>query len=172
MSTWITSDREREQRNEKQLSNVNAIDLYTFTISDNQGTSLISHFTMINNQLTDNIFEAALIDTYCTAVDISSCDFNNNENNGKDASLGGCMYIDTTDLYIVNSNFNTCQVPDCGGTIDGDSFRDNAIVRNDGGCMALYYSSMICDEYTFYNMSGNNKGGTIYRYNIINYLFI
>ena len=52
--------------------------------------SLISHFIMINNQFTNNIFEAALIDT---VADISICDFNNNEHNGNDASPGGCMLI-------------------------------------------------------------------------------
>ena len=63
------------------------------TIGD---TSLISPFTKINNQFTDNIFEPALIDT---AVDHSSCDFNNNAKNGNDASPCRCMYIDTTYIH-------------------------------------------------------------------------
>ena len=83
------------------------------TIGD---TSLISHCTKINNQFTDNIFEPALIDT---AVDHSSCDFNNNAKNGNDASPCRCMYIDTTDIYTVNSNFDKCKVADYGGTIHG-----------------------------------------------------
>ena len=89
------------------------------TIGD---TSLLSHFAMIKNQFTDNIFEPALIDT---AVDISSCDFNNNEENGNDASPRRCMYIDTTDLDIVfngacadqvcisSDHVNTLELPKC-----------------------------------------------------------
>ena len=140
------------------------------TIGD---ASLISHFTMINNQFIDNIFEAALIDTYCAAVNISSCDFNNNEKNENGASTDGCIYIDTTDLHMVTCNFNKCKVPDHGGTIydlsdstsnivstpfRDNTFCDNTIESNHGRCIALHDSSMICDKYTFYNMSSNNNG--------------
>ena len=77
------------------------------TIGD---ASLISHFTLINNQFIDNIFEAAIIDTYCAAVDISSCDFNNNENNGNDASPdgcnhGGCMGLHDSSMICAKCTF-------------------------------------------------------------------
>ena len=48
------------------------------------------------------------------------------------------------------------------GNIISTSFRDNTIVSNEGRCMTLYDSSMLCDECTFYNMSSNNNNGTIY----------
>ena len=129
--------------------------LPVITIDD---ASFISHFIMINNQFRGNIFEVAFL--------IDTCDCNNNENDGNDTC------IDTTDLYTVTSNFNKCKVPQYSAPIYdlsdstlivvSTSFRDNTIVSNDGGCMALYDSSMMCDKSTFYNMSGNNDGGTIY----------
>ena len=135
-------------------------------------TTQATHFEMINGDFMDNEFEASMINLYCALVDISNSSFFNNENNGNGSSPGGCIYMESSDLFVNISNFEACTVPDYGGTIYGlsdstlniynSNFLNNKIVSNDGGCMALYDSSLYCENCNFYNMSADVNGGAIY----------